>query len=448
MKKIRNVIIMGAAGRDFHNFNTYFRDNPNYNVVAFTATQIPFIENRIYPPKLAGKRYPKGIPIYPEEMIKELIKKYDVDDVFFSYSDVSHKYVMNKASLVISAGASFHLLGFKDTMLKSKKPVIAVVAMRTGAGKSPTTRYVSKIIRKLGYEVGIIRHPMPYGDLEKQAVMRMTKLEDLDKYNVTIEEREDYEPHIINGFKVYSGVDYKEVLRMAERENDIIIWDGGNNDYPFIEPDLYITVVDPYRWQHIDTYYPGEINVRSADIIVITKVNTAPKENIEKTIKKVRDLNRKAKIVTVGIKITPEKDMNLKEKKVLVIEDGPTVTHGEMPYGAGYLYAKAAGAYIIDPKPYLIGTVKDVVNKYPHIENVLPAVGYSEKQMKELEEIINASDAQYIISATPTRLERYLNVSKPIIHINYELEDIDGGLAEIIQKFIAENLNKHKMTHK
>ncbi len=432
----RKAIIMGAAGRDFHNFNVFFRNNPDYEVVAFTATQIPFIENRRYPPELAGSRYPEGIPIYPEEMLPELIEKYGVQDVFFSYSDVSHVYVMNRASLVNSCGASFHLLGAEDTMIKSEKPVVAVVAMRTGAGKSPTSRYIAREIKERGYKAGVIRHPMPYGDLVKQRVMKFETLEDLDKYDVTIEEREDYEPHIVNGFTVYSGVDYELVLREAEKDSDVILWDGGNNDYPFIKPDLFITVVDPYRWRHIDTYYPGEMNVRSADVIVVTKVNTAPEEDVRKAIEKARDINNRALIIKAGIVLKPNKDIDISGRKVLVIEDGPTVTHGEMPFGAAYLYAKEHEAEIIDPRPYLVGTVKEAFKKYTHLKDVLPALGYSREQMRELEQIINSSDADYVVSATPTMLERYLNIEKPIIHISYELDDYTGRLREVITEFL------------
>ena len=435
VENIRKAIIMGAAGRDFHNFNIFFRNNPSYKVVAFTATQIPFIENRRYPPELAGPNYPEGIPIYPEEMLPELIKKFEVDDVFFSYSDVSHTYVMNRASLVNSCGASFHLLGSKDTMITSTKPVVAVVAMRTGAGKSPTTRFIAREIKGKGFKVGIVRHPMPYGDLVKQMNMKFEKLEDLDKYEVTIEEREDYEPHIINGFTVYSGVDYELVLKDAEKENDIILWDGGNNDYPFIKPDLYITVVDPYRWRHIDTYYPGETNVRAADIIVITKVNTALREDIERAVDKVRMINKRAEIIKVGITLKPDKEIDIKGKKVLVIEDGPTVTHGEMPFGAAYIYSKQNEAEIVDPRPYLVGSVKKIYEKYTHLKMVLPALGYSRDQMRELEHIINSSDADYVISATPTMLERYLNINKPMIHISYELDDYTGKLREKLSEF-------------
>lgn len=432
---MRRAIIMGAAGRDFHNFNVYFRNNSNIKVIAFTATQIPFIEDRRYPPELAGPNYPEGIPIYPEEMLPELIEKLGVTDVYFSYSDVSHIYVMNKASIVLSKGASFHLLGPKDTMIKANKPVIAVTAMRTGAGKSPTTRFISKTLKNMGFRVGIIRHPMPYGDLVKQKAQRFETIGDLDKYEMTIEEREDYEPHLLNGFRVYSGVDYQDVLNMAEKENDIILWDGGNNDYPFIKPDLYICVVDPFRWRHIDTYHPGETNVRSADVVVITKVNTASKDNVEAAANKVRELNRDAVIIPVKIIYKPDLKVDIRGKKVVIVEDGPTVTHGEMGFGAAYLYAKEKDAEIIDPKPYFTGTIKETLRKYPHVKEVVPAVGYSKLQIKELMSILNNIDADYIISATPTRLNNIMKLNKPLIQIYYEVEDYTGRLRETIQNF-------------
>ena len=442
---MRKAIIMGAAGRDFHNFNVFFRNNPDIEVVAFTATQIPFIEDRKYPPELAGPRYPNGIPIYPEEELPELIEKYKVTDVYFSYSDVSHIYVMNRASIVLSKGATFHLLGPRDTMIKANKTVIAVTAMRTGAGKSPTTRYISKALKNMGLRVGIIRHPMPYGNLVKQMAQRFETLEDLDRYEVTIEEREDYEPHIRNGFIVYSGVDYEKVLNIAEKENDIILWDGGNNDYPFIKPDLYICVVDPFRWQHIDTYHPGETNVRAADVIILSKVNTAPKDYVESATNKIREVNEKAEIVPVQMIYKPEKDIDLRGKKVIVVEDGPTVTHGEMGFGAAYLYAKEKGADIIDPKPYFKGTIKETIKKYSHLKEVVPALGYSKHQIEELKSILNSINADYIISATPTRLPNIMKLNKPLIQIQYEIQDHTGKLKEILEQFVA---NKVKQTAK
>lgn len=434
----RNTIIMGAGGRDFHNFNVYFRNNPNYNVVAFTAAQIPYLEGRIYPPELSGPLYPKGIPIYSERELPQLISKYDVKDVFFCYSDVSYEYVMRKCAAINAAGAAFHLLGPEDTMLKSSLPVIAIVAIRTGSGKSPVSRYISKIMRDLGYNVGIIRHPMAYGDLSGKKAMRLTSIEDLDSYPLTIEEKEDLEPHLRNKFKVYAGVDYNLVLKIAEKENDILIWDGGNNDYPFIRPNLYITVVDPFRYDHMDRYYPSGINIRLADIIVITKVNTAPKGLIEKSKVEIRKYNSNAVITMARLTPTADKDINIKGKKVLVIEDGPTVTHGEMPYGIGYLYALEKGARILDARSYAKGSIKRIYSKYNHIKKVLPAVGYSEKQISELVDIINSSPADYIISATPTRLDRYLDVNKEMIHITYEIEDLNDKLKEnVINKFLS-----------
>jgi len=421
----KRVIIMGAAGRDFHNFNTYFRDNEEYEVVAFTATQIPDIEGRVYPSELAGKLYPEGIPIYPEEELPQLIQKYDVDFVVFSYSDVSHEYVMHKASLAHAAGASFMLLGPKHTMLKSEKPVIAVVAGRTGSGKSQTTRRVVEILSKLGKKVVVVRHPMPYGDLVKQRVQRFASYEDLDKYNCTIEEREEYEPHIDRGVVVYAGVDYEAILREAEKEADVIIWDGGNNDFPFFSPDLTITVVDPHRPGHEVTYHPGETNVRLADVIVINKIDTANLEDIEFVRENVRAVNPSAIIVEGASPLFIDNPYLVKGKRVLVVEDGPTLTHGEMSYGAGYIAAIKYGASeIVRAKEFAVGTIKEAYEKYPQIEEVLPAVGYSEQQLKDLEDTINAIDADVVISATPINLARVIKVNKPIVRVRYELQEI------------------------
>ncbi len=432
---------MGAGGRDFHNFNVVFRDNPDYEVVGFTATQIPYIEDRIYPPELAGKLYPEGIPIYPEEKLEELIKEKDVDLVVFSYSDVSHTYVMNRGSRANASGADFILLGPKQTMLKSRKPVISVTAMRTGAGKSPIARYLAKVLRREGFRVGIIRHPMAYGDLLIRRVMRFESIEDLDKYDLTIEEKEDIEPHLINGFTVYIGVDYQEVLSLAEEESDIILWDGGNNDYPFIEPDISVVAVDPYRWEHIDTYYPGEVNVRMADIIVITKVNTAPADSVEKAEEKVKEVNPDAVIIKAGIKYALESRVSLKGKKVIVVEDGPTTTHGEMGFGAAYLLAKEAGAEIIDPRPYAIGSYREVYSKYSHLKEVIPALGYSPEQMRELEEFLNRiEEAEAVVSATPTRIARYLRIKKPIYQVTYELDDIGEALEKEVLQRLTEKI--------
>ena len=437
--KRKRVIIMGAGGRDFHNFNMVYRDNPEYEVVAFTATQIPYQEDRVYPPELAGKLYPNGIPIVSEELLPKLIKEYNVDEVVFSYSDVSHVYVMNRAAMVNAAGATFKLLGPKETYLKSGKPVVSVTAIRTGSGKSPVSRYVAKVLSEEGYKVGVIRHPMAYGDLLIRRSMVFKSVEDLDKYDLTIEEKEDIEPHLLKGFTVYIGVDYSDVLREAEKDSDVILWDGGNNDYSFIEPDISFVVVDPYRWRHIDTYYPGEINVRMADAAIITKINTAPKEDIENAIAKVKEVNPDAEIFKAGIKYAPEKEVDLKGKKVVVIEDGPTTTHGDMGFGAAYLYAKENGAEIIDPKPYAVGSYKEVYKKYTHLKEVIPALGYSKEQMEELTKFLNnIPDVDLILSASPTKISRYLNIEKEIIQIYYELDDGEGK----IRRYLLDSLRR------
>jgi len=435
MKK--KVIIMGAAGRDFHNFNLFFRDNEEYEVVAFTATQIPDIEGRKYPSELAGKLYPDGIPIYPEEELEELIKKHNVDFVVFAYSDVSHEYVMNRASRAMSAGASFMLLGPSHTMLTSSKPVISVCAVRTGSGKSQTTRRVAEILKKLGKKTVVIRHPMPYGDLTKQVVQRFGSLEDLDKHNCTIEEREEYEPHIDRGNVVYAGVDYEKILRQAEQEADVILWDGGNNDFPFFKPDLHIVVVDPHRPGHEVTYHPGETNLRMADVIVINKIDTAYPEDIQIVRENARSANPKATIIEAASPIFVENYEAIKGKKVLVIEDGPTLTHGEMAYGAGYVAAEKYGAAeIVDPRPYAVGSIKETYEKYTQLEVILPAMGYSPKQLKELEETINAVPADLVVVATPINLGKILKINKPYVRVKYELQEIGKpDLEDIIKDF-------------
>jgi len=432
----RRVIIMGAGGRDFHNFNVYFKNNPNYEVVAFTATQIPGIEGRIYPPELAGELYPNGIPIVGEDRLEEIIKEYNVDEVVFSYSDVSHDYVMQRASLVLSLSADFKFLG-TETMLESKKPVIAICAVRTGSGKSQTSRYVVKILREMGLRVVVVRHPMPYGDLLRQKVQRFEKLEDLDKYECTIEEREEYEPHLKEGAILYAGVDYKEILKEIEKEADIIVWDGGNNDFPFYKPNLFITVVDPYRVGHELSYFPGEVNVYLADIIVINKVDTAPSENINRVMENMRKRNKKAKIVFAKSPIIPEKEEDIRGKKVLVIEDGPTVTHGEMSFGAGYIYAEKKGAILIDPSLYAVGSIKEAYEKYKHIDKVLPALGYSKEQLKELEETVNKVDCDYVIIGTPVDLRNVINIKHKTIRIYYHYEEAGiPTLKELIVDFV------------
>ena len=439
ISKRKKVIIMGAAGRDFHNFNVYFRNNPEYEVVAFTAAQLPNIAGRKYPPELAGKLYPNGIPIYPEEELPELIKRFDVDEVVFSYSDISHEYVMHKASLALACGVDFKLLGPKSTMLKSEKPVVSVCAVRTGTGKSPTSRKVCKILKELGYKVVVVRHPMPYGDLRKQVCQRFASLEDLDKYECTIEEREDYEPHLRNGFVVYAGVDYEKILREAEKEADVILWDGGNNDLSFFKPDLHIVVTDPHRAGHELKYHPGEANLRMADVVVINKVDTASKENVEKVERNVKLVNPEAIIIKAACPLVIDQPELVEGKRVLCVEDGPTVTHGEMPLGAGgFAVKKYKIKEMVDPRPWAIGSIKETFKKYPHLGPVLPAMGYGEKQMKELEETINACDCDVVVLGTPTDLRRYLKLNKPAVRVTYEIEEVSKPtLKEVLEGFMS-----------
>ena len=437
----KKVIIAGAAGRDFHNFNVVFRDNPDYEVVCFTATQIPSIENRKYPPELSGKLYPDGIPIYPEEKLPELIKENDVDMVVLAYSDLSYSYVMERSAIVNAAGADFVLMGPKSTMLKSKKPVIAVTAVRTGCGKSQISRKIFEILSKKGLKVVSIRHPMPYDrDLTTQIMQRFSSYDDLEKYNCTIEEREEYEPYIDMGGVVYAGVDYQKILENAENEADIIIWDGGNNDFPFIKPDLWITVADPHRPGHEVSYYPGEVNFRSAHVIIINKVNTAEKENIEKVKENARKLNPDAKIIEGISEIVVEGPEKIKGKRVLVIEDGPTATHGGVGYGAGYIAAVENGAKeIIDPRPFAVGSIVETFKKYTHLSKVLPAMGYGKEQIKELEETINRCDADIVVSGTPIDLNRIINVNKPIVRVRYGVgKETEKELERIVEEFLSE----------
>ena len=431
----RKVVIMGAAGRDFHNFNVFFRDNENYEVVAFTATQIPDIDGRAYPAELAGKLYPNGIPILSEDDLESIIKEKDVDDVVFAYSDVPHEYVMHKASIVHKAGANFMLLGPDQTMIKSSKPVVSVCAIRTGCGKSQTSRRVVSILRDKGKKVAVIRHPMPYGDLLKQKVQRFATLEDLDKYDCTIEEREEYEPHIKNGAVVFAGVDYEAILREAEKEADIILWDGGNNDFPFYKSDLEIVVVDPHRPGHELKYHPGETNFRRAKVIVINKIDTASLENINIVRNHIREINPEAIVIDAASPLFVENGDMIRGKKVLVVEDGPTLTHGEMKYGAGVMAAYKYGASeLVDPKPYAVGSIVDTFKKYSHIENLLPAMGYGEKQIKELEDTINNSHAELVIVATPIDLGRLINIRIPSVRVRYELEEIGTPTLEDVLK--------------
>jgi len=433
---VKRILIMGAAGRDFHNFNTYFRGNEEYKVVAFTATQIPDIEGRTYPAELAGPGYPDGIPIYPEEQLIDLIKQYQVDQVVFAYSDVPHTYVMNKASAVLAAGADFRLLGTGSTTVKSTKPLVSVCAVRTGAGKSQTTRRVSLILRDLGYKVAAIRHPMPYGDLTKQIVQRFADYSDLDKHECTIEEREEYEPHIDNGVVVYAGVDYEKILRQAEQEVDIVLWDGGNNDLPFYQSDFHIVVADPHRPGHEVAYHPGEANARLADVFVLNKVDTAAPEGVLTVRESLRKLNPEALMIEAASPLFVDDPDAIRGKRVLVVEDGPTLTHGEMAYGAGWVAARRFGAAeIVDPRPFAVGSIIETYQNYPTTGDVLPAMGYGEKQMKELEQTIENADVDLVVVGTPIDLTRVIRINKPYQRVRYELQEIgQPTLADLLEK--------------
>ncbi len=429
------TLIMGAAGRDFHNFNVFFRGNPEYKVVAFTATQIPNIDGRKYPAALAGELYPEGIPIFPESDLVRLIKEMDVQQVIFAYSDVPHEVVMHKASMVLAAGADFRLMGQKSTQVKSTKPVVSICAVRTGSGKSQTTRRVSLILREMGYKVAAIRHPMPYGDLVKQKVQRFASYDDLDLHECTIEEREEYEPHIDNGVIVYAGVDYEAILRQAEQEVDIVLWDGGNNDFPFYVPDLAIVVADPHRAGHEYTYHPGETNVRAADVFVINKVDTADPDKVIAVRNRLNELNPHALVIEGASPLFVEYPQEIRGKRVLVIEDGPTLTHGEMAYGAGWVAARRFGAAeIVDPRPFAVGSITATYEKYPTTGPILPAMGYGDEMTRDLEITINNSDVDLVISATPIDLTRVINVNKPMQRVRYELQEIGLPTLEDILK--------------
>ena len=433
----KKVIIMGAAGRDFHNFNMYFRDNEAYEVVAFTATQIPDIDDRKYPAELAGKLYPDGIKIYPEEELPELIKMHNVDEVVFAYSDVPYDYVMSRSALVNAAGADFRLMGQKLTQVKSSKPVIGVCAVRTGCGKSQTTRRVAQILRDMGKKVVAIRHPMPYGDLVQQRVQRFAELSDMDKYQCTIEEREEYEPHIVSGTVIYAGVDYEAILREAEKEADIILWDGGNNDMSFYKTDLLITVADPHRPGDELFYYPGEANLRSADVIVINKMDSANSEDIQLVRENIQEVNPDAVVIDAASPIFVEGYEQIKGKRVLVVEDGPTLTHGEMTYGAGVVAAEKFGAAeLVDPRPFTVGEITKTYEKYPNIGTLLPAMGYGEQQIKDLETTINNTDCDLVIIGTPIDLRKLVNINKPAVRVTYELQEIGKpDLADVLSRF-------------
>jgi predicted GTPase len=430
----RRVLIIGAAGRDFHNFNVHYRGDPSHEVVAFTATQIPGIDGRVYPAELAGDLYPDGIPIYAEDGLEAWIRDLAVDEAVFSYSDVSHETVMHLGSRVLAAGADYVLLGPRSTMLRAGVPVVAVCAVRTGSGKSQTTRAVSKILKEAGKRIAVIRHPMPYGNLVAQAAQRFETYEDLLAADCTIEEREEYEPHLELGSIVYAGVDYEQIMKMAEKEADVILWDGGNNDLPFYYPDVHITVADPLRVGHETSYHPGEVNLRMADVVVINKVDSARPEDVEALKKTIEITNPKAKVIEARSPVSIAEDVSLEGKKVLVIEDGPTLTHGEMTYGAGVVAAKEAGAAsLVDPRPWAAGSIKQVFEKYPHIGALLPAMGYSEQQRKDLEQTINSSDADFVLVATPIDLRKIIDIQKPAARVAYELEEMSSpGLADIL----------------
>ena len=433
------TLIMGAAGRDFHNFNVFYRDNRDYEVVAFTATQIPNIEGRKYPAELAGSLYPAGIPIFPESDLVELIKKFKVQQVVFAYSDVPHEVVMHKASTVLAAGADFRLMGVETTQVKSVKPVVSVCAVRTGSGKSQTTRRVSEILRAMGYRVAAIRHPMPYGDLVKQKVQRFATYADLDKHECTIEEREEYEPHIDNGVIVYAGVDYEAILREAEKEVDIVLWDGGNNDFSFYKSDLAIVVADPHRPGHEKSYHPGETNVKLADVFVINKVDTADPAKVIEVRNTLHELNPNAIIIEGASPLFVDDAEAIRGKRVLVVEDGPTLTHGEMAYGAGWVAAKRFGAAeIVDPRPFAVGSIHETYVKYPTTGAILPAMGYGDQMVKDLEETINKADVDLVVSATPIDLTRIIKVNKPMQRVRYELQEIGKpDLVDILKKKFA-----------
>lgn len=420
----RRVIIMGAAGRDFHNFNMYYRDNDRYEVVGFTATQIPDIEGRSYPAELAGSLYPDGIAIYAEEDLPRLVKELNADEVVFAYSDVTHEYVMHRASTALALGVDFKMQGPKATMLKAQVPVIAVCAARTGAGKSQTTRRVCEMLKEAGKKVAVIRHPMPYGDLTKQVSQRFADYADLDRHECTIEEREEYEPHIDRGNIVYAGVDYGVILEQAQAEADVLVWDGGNNDMPFYHADIFITLVDPHRPGHELRYHPGEANVRAADVVVVNKVDTADRAGIATVRKNVREVNPDAVIIEGASPLFVDDAAQISGKKVLVVEDGPTLTHGEMSYGAGVIAAERFNAKLVDPRPYAVGSLKEVFEKYSHIGTLLPAMGYGGKQVKELEETIKAAPCDAVLVATPIDLRRVLTIEQPAVRVGYELQEI------------------------
>jgi predicted GTPase len=435
--KTKKILILGAAGRDFHNFNVVFRGDPEYNVVAFTANQIPGIANRRYPTELAGPLYPAGIPIFEEKDLEYLMKEHDIDAAVFSYSDISYPNLMHLASRVVASRADFWLLSSSRTQLKSSVPVISICAVRTGCGKSPVGRLVASELRRNGQKVVVVRHPMPYGDLAAQAVQRFATMEDLDKHQCTIEEREEYEPHLREGTIVYAGVDYGRILRQAEKEADVVLWDGGNNDTPFYESDLQIVVADPHRPGHELAYYPGEVNLRRADVVVINKVDTAAPQDVETVRKNIRANNPQARVVETACRVTISEPALVKGRRVLVVEDGPTLTHGEMPYGAGVVAARQCGAAeLVDPRPYAVGSIRSTYEHYSHLTSLLPAMGYSAIQRHELEETINRVPCDLVLVATPIDLGHLVKLNKPSLRVTYEVEDVTHpGLTEVLSEF-------------
>jgi len=434
------VLIMGAAGRDFHNFNTFYRDNESYEVIAFTAAQIPNISSRRYPPELSGKLYPKGIPIYPEENLVQLVKERDIDQVVFAYSDVDHEYVMHKASIAIAAGADFVLLGSESTMLDSIKPVIAVCAVRTGSGKSPTTRRICNILVARGKKVVVVRHPMPYGELRKQAVQRFVKHEDFEHHECTIEEREEFEPLIDLGITVYAGVDCKAILHKAELEAEIIVWDGGNNDLPFIRPQLHIVVSDARRPGHEVCFHPGEANFRMADVIIINKIENVQDKSVQTIIKNKSYANPSARTIYARMKQFVDKPHLLKEKaRALIVEDGPTLTHGGLSTGAAYIVAEKYGCEVVDPRPFAVGSIRNVYDNYSHLSKVLPAMGYGSEQIRELEETINAINCDVVIIGTPVDLRRFMKIDKPAVRVRYEIEEFGQlSLEDVLNEWLKD----------
>lgn len=438
--KATRVLVLGAAGRDFHDFATVLRDDPALEVVGFTATQIPGIDHRTLPPELTGPRYPRGVPVYPEAELERLIRDLSVDEVVLSYSDLRHDTVMHLASRALAAGAGFRLLSPARTMLRSKLPVIAVTAVRTGCGKSQVARYLAAELRRHGHRVGVCRHPMPYGDLVAQRVQRFASIADLDAAKVTIEEREDYEPHVLAGSVVHTGVDYEGVLRAAEAESTVVVWDGGNNDAPFFRPDLWITIVDPFRPGHELGYHPGELNFRAADVLVINKADSAPPGTIEQLRASAAAHNPRARVVVARSKVTADRPELIRGKRVLLIEDGPTLTHGEMPFGAGFVAARELGAAeVVDPRPHAVGLIAEVYKRYPHLGAALPAVGYSAEQVRDLEETIRRTDCDAVVVATPADLAHVLRIERPTVRVSYELADHgEPTLAQEVARFLAQ----------